>query len=101
MFNLSRLYLNKQRQCQLSKTLARTVALIFWIRGLVVRTRSVAMGSNNNSNVLRHKLNNNNNDNHLSSQITTKSLITWRSSLLNKNAFWTKLLEENNLLKQI
>jgi hypothetical protein len=90
MYSLSLLYLNEQ--CQLSKTLAQTVALIFWIRGFAVNLRNVAMGSNNNSNVLHHLLSNNN-DNHLRSQITRKSLITWKNRLLNRNVYWLKLLE--------
>jgi hypothetical protein len=72
--------------------LAQTVALIFWIRGFVANPRSVAMGSNNNSNVLRHLLSNND-DNHLRFQITRKSLITWKNRLLNRNVFWLKLFD--------
>jgi hypothetical protein len=72
--------------------LAQTVALIFWIPGLVANPRNVVMGSNNNSNVLRHLLNNND-DNHLRSQITRKSLITWKNRLLNKNVSWLKLFD--------
>ena len=79
--------------------LALTVALIFKILELVVKTRNVAMGSNNNNNVLRRKLSNN--DKHLSSRIIRKNLITWKDNSLNKNAFWMKLLEESNLRKQI
>jgi hypothetical protein len=90
MFSLSLSFL-KPNRCQLSKTLALTVELIFWILGLVVRTKNVAMGSNNNSNVLRHKLSSINNDNHLSSQITRRNLITWNDRLLNRNVFWLTL----------
>jgi hypothetical protein len=75
MFGLRLLYLNKH--CQLSKTLALTVELIFWIPGFVVNPRSVAMGNSNNSSVLRLKLSNN--DSHLLSQIIRKSLISWKS----------------------
>ncbi len=99
MFSLSLLSL-KPSQSQLSKTLTLIVTLILWIHEIVVKTRSVAMGSNNNSNVLRHKLNNNN-DNHLRSRIIRKSLTTWRDKLLNRNVFWMKHLNESNLLKQI
>ena len=90
MFSLDLLYLNER--CQLSKILALTVEWIFWIQGLVVNPRNVAMGSNNNSNILRHKLNNNN-GNHLRSQIIRKSLITWKNRLLNKNVSWLKLFD--------
>jgi hypothetical protein len=77
----------------LSKTLALTVEPIFKIRGLVVRTKNVAMGSSNNSNVHRHKLSSSSKDNHLSSQITRRNLITWNDKWLNKNVFWLKRLE--------
>jgi hypothetical protein len=90
MYSLSLLHLNEQ--CQLSKTLALTVELIFWIPGLAVNPRNVVMDSNNNSNVLRHLLSNND-DNHLRFQITRKSLITWKNRLLNRNVFWLKLFD--------
>jgi hypothetical protein len=69
------------------KTLALTVELIFKIREIVVRTKNVAVGSSNNSNVHRHRLSSSNNDNHLSSQIIRRNLITWNARWLNKNVF--------------
>jgi hypothetical protein len=91
MFGLNLLYLNKH--CQLSKILALTVERIFWIQNLDVNPRNVAMGnSNNNSNVLRHKLSNNI-ANRLSSQIIRRSLSSWKDKWLNKNVYWLKLLE--------
>jgi hypothetical protein len=85
MCNLNLSFL-KPRLCHLSKTLVPTMALIFWIRGFVVKTRNVAMGSSNNSNVLRRKLSSNN-GNRLNSQIIRKSLSLWRDKWLNKNVF--------------
>jgi hypothetical protein len=64
MFNLKLSGLSRQILCQSLKTLALIMALIFKILELIVKTKSVAMGKNNN-NALRHHLSNNN-DNHLS-----------------------------------
>ncbi len=76
MLVLKLLHLSRQTLYHLSKPLALIVALIFKILEHVVKTRSVAMGNNNNTNVFRHNLSNN--VNHLSSRITRKSLSTWK-----------------------